>query len=266
MEAAVSIDVFCARPVNHWVAAGTAVVWCASEDLCGCSLFGAPDAEATSEIVRAFDAFHDAEMGPRFSVVLDASRVEKVDPAALPVLVQWLARERAELLKRVRLQVGVSPGGAAGKAIAEIVPLLGELHLYRVVASTAEAFRLVQPDGDALLEEVNAIAEHVLSIPTEIRRLRQLLAHDPSASVDHASRTLGISPRTLSRSLTDYGSAFNDEVKAARYTKACHLLESTDDDPRDIANAVGLSESTLNQLFKEKARITPSDYRDRSRT
>ncbi len=64
MEAAISIDAFCARPVNHWVAAGSAVVWCASEDLCGCAFFGTPDLLDAAETVRAFEAIHDAELGP----------------------------------------------------------------------------------------------------------------------------------------------------------------------------------------------------------
>lgn len=266
MEAAISIDAFCARPVNHWVAAGSAVVWCSTEELCGCAFFGTPDLADAAETVRAFEAIHDAEMGPRFSIVLDASRLQKIDAPVIPILVEWVGRNRAELLKRVRLQVGVAPSGAAGAALGPIVQSLGELHLYRVVDSVYEAFKLVAPGNDALVDEVNAITEHVLSVPINVRRLRQLLSNDSSSSVDQAARMLSLSPRTLQRELTDYGTAFNDEVKAARYTKACHLLESTDDDPRDIANAVGLSETTLNQLFKEKARITPSDYRNRSRS
>ncbi len=265
MEAAISIDAFCARPVNHWVAAGSAVVWCASEDLCGCAFFGTPDLLDAAETVRAFEAIHDAELGPRFSLVLDASRVQKIESVVVPIVVEWVGRNRSELLKRVRLQVGLVPPGAAGAALGPIVQALGELHLYRVVDSLYEAFNLVAPGNTTLVDEVTAITEHVMSVPVNVRRLRQLLANDSSSTVDQAARMLSLSPRSLARELTDHGTAFNDEVKAARYTKACYLLESTDDDPRDVANAVGLSEPTLNQLFKEKARIAPSDYRNRSR-
>ncbi|MBL8741579.1 MAG: hypothetical protein JNK04_10810, partial [Myxococcales bacterium] len=98
--------------MSHWVAAGTAVVWCASEELCGVSFFGSPDLLDAAETVRAFEAIHDAEMGPRFSLVLDASRLQKIDTVVVPILVEWVARNRSELLKRVRLQVGLAPHGA----------------------------------------------------------------------------------------------------------------------------------------------------------
>jgi hypothetical protein len=221
MEAAISIDAFCARPVNHWVAAGSAVVWCASEDLCGCAFFGTPDLLDAAETVRAFEAIHDAELGPRFSLVLDASRVQKIESVVVPIVVEWVGRNRSELLKRVRLQVGLVPPGAAGAALGPIVQALGELHLYRVVDSLYEAFNLVAPGNTTLVDEVTAITEHVMSVPVNVRRLRQLLANDSSSTVDQAARMLSLSPRSLARELTDQGTAFNDEVKAARDTKAC---------------------------------------------
>jgi transcriptional regulator GlxA family with amidase domain len=92
------------------------------------------------------------------------------------------------------------------------------------------------------------------------------VTNDASVTLEQAARSLDLSTRGLNRSLSEIGSTFNDEVKNIRFSKACYLLEITDDDPATIANSVGLTEASLNQLFKEKVRTTPMGYRDQVRS
>jgi len=266
MESAPTIDTFCQRPVNRWVAAGSSVVFCFSDELLGCVLWGNPSAEEATETLRAFDALRHGDIAPRFNLLVDASRLEGMSGAAEGLLAQWVLDRRADLLKRVRLQALIESAKVPASKFRELAAALGELPLYRAVKTLREAAALVLPQSADFPMQLDAIAEGSLVVPTEVRRLRQYLAHDTSATLDQAARALGLSARGLNRTMTEVGSNFHDEVKAARFRKACYLLEETDDDPMAIANAVGLNEPSLNQLFKEKARITPSDYRDRARS
>ncbi len=266
MQSAPTIDTFCQRPVHRWVAAGSSVVFCFSEELLGFVLWGNPSAEEAAETLRAFDAIKHPDVAPRFNVLIDASRLEGLVGAAEGLLAQWVLDQRADLLKRVRLQALIESPKVGANKFRELAAALGELPLYRAVKTLREAAALVLPQVQDFPMELDAIAEGSLVVPTEVRRLRQYLAHDTSTTLDMAARALGLSSRGLNRAMTEVGSNFHDEVKAARYRKACYLLEETDDDPMAIANAVGLNETSLNQLFKEKGRITPSDYRDRARS
>jgi AraC-like DNA-binding protein len=159
----------------------------------------------------------------------------------------------------------VRPQKARESKLRELGAALGALPPSRVVGTLREALFGLGASEDAAAE-IDACTEGLRVIPSDVRRLRQLLTNDASVTLEQAARSLDLSTRGLNRSLSEIGSTFNDEVKNIRFRTACYLLEITDDDPATIANAVGLAEASLNQLFKEKARTTPMGYRDQVRS
>lgn len=265
MENAPSIELFFVQPVGFWVAAANAVVVAPADDLIVISLWGKSTPDQTLETLRALEVYKKEMISPRFNVVIDGSRLEAVVPGCEGLLAEWVGRERSELLKRVRSMGVVESRTAPAQKLRELAAALGELPLHRVVGSLPEALAFVNAKEE-LAYEINAFAEGTLMVPAEVRKLRQLLANDGSMTLEQAARALDLSTRGLNRTLSEVGSAFNDEVKNARFRKACYLLEATDDDPAVIANAVGTNEAGLNQLFKEKTRSTAMAYRDQVRS
>ncbi|MBK6516514.1 MAG: helix-turn-helix transcriptional regulator [Polyangiaceae bacterium] len=265
MENAPSTDLFFIQPVGYWTSAANCVVLCPKDDLIVVTVWGSSTPDQTAEALRALEVFKRDSISPRFNVLIDASRLEGLVVGSEGLLAEWVARHRAELLKRVRTMAVVESRTAPAQKLRELAAALGELPLHRVVGSLREALQFLSA-GEDVAYELDAIADGIKVVPAEVRKLRQLLANDGSMTLEQAARALDLSTRGLNRSLAEVGSAFNDEVKNARYRKACYLLEATDDDPGTIANAVGTNEAGLNQLFKEKARTTPMDYRDQARS
>lgn len=263
MENALTIERFCAEPVDRWVSAGSALVFALTDELVGLTLWGSAVAHEVSDTLRALDACKRHHIGPHFNLLIDASRFEGLDGATEQLLAGWVGRE-AELVQRVRRMAIVRPQRARESKLRELGAALGTLPMYRVVGTLGEALFALGGREDAAAE-IDACTEGLLVIPSDVRRLRQLLTNDASVTLEQAARSLELSTRGLNRSLSEIGSTFNDEVKNIRYRTACYLLEITDDDPATIANSVGLTEASLNQLFKEKARTTPMGYRDQVR-
>ena len=76
---------------------------------------------------------------------------------------------------------------------------------------------------------------------------------------------LGVSKFSLSRLFSKtFHSSFNQYVNEARLGYACQRIETTDDTLTEISMDSGFgSLRTFNRVFKEKYRLTPSEYRNK---
>ena len=74
---------------------------------------------------------------------------------------------------------------------------------------------------------------------------------------------LGVSKYVLSRLFSKtFHRNFNQYLNAARLNYACHRLENTRDSITNICLDSGFeSQRTFNRVFKERYKISPSDYR-----
>src|SRR5262249_11854477 len=142
MESAPTIDLFCIEPVEHWVSAGSGVVFAPTEEIVGGSLWGSPSPAEGTETLRALDVCKRSRIRPRFSVLMDASRLEGLQGAVEGVVAMWVGRE-AELLKRVRMMAIVKPTKAQENKLREFGAALGQLPASRVVATLREALKLL---------------------------------------------------------------------------------------------------------------------------
>lgn len=264
MRSAPSVAAFVADPVGRHCVAGTTLLWCATPSLGGVATWGAPDADATRKVVEAFAALWSPRLVSPITLVIDGRRIERLDPDALSLLIGWLEGHHEALGRRVLRQVGVISRGLMGLTLAGILPTLGQPYPFRVVETPEEAHRLVEsPEG--LAARVEALVDEAAGTSGPLRALRELLKRELTLSLPVAARTLGISPRSLQRTLGAHHTSFQRELRDARFSAACALLEGSDEKVSLVARRVGVTEDALVLLFRERAGTTPSEHRARHR-
>lgn len=263
LEPAPSLDAFVEDPVGRWIAAGTGITYAVSPSFAGTVAWGAPDAAATRAMVRSFEGVWAKTMSGSVDLVMDASRVERIDAGALATLIEWAVKWRHEVRRVVRQQIGVIRDGLPGIVLSGVLPAVGDTHPFRVMRDASEAHRALDPEhGVALWRELEGLVEGVSGLAPEVRALRDLLRLRCSDLVlAEAARALGLSTRSLQRALGAHGTTFQNELREARFTRAHELLTTTDEKVAVIAHAVGITESALAQLIRERVGCTPTELR-----
>ncbi|MBK7398051.1 MAG: helix-turn-helix transcriptional regulator [Myxococcales bacterium] len=261
MEPAASLAAFVQDPIGRYLVAGTSVVWCVSSTLGGATTWGAPDAETARQILAPYAALWSPSMAEEVDVLLDGRRIERIDPDALGVLLAWLGERRAATVRKVRQQVGVIAEGLMGITLSGILPTVGETHPFRVVTDLHEAHRRLGGDP-ALADEIECYVDQAIGTSIEVRRLRDLLrGQHVSIGVDDAARALNLSTRSLQRALNGAGTSFQRELRDARFAEASSLLVATSDKVATVAARVGITESALTQMFRDRTGKTPAEFR-----
>lgn len=242
-------------------------MWCASDVLCGCVAWGTPTPHDVEEMLAAFEGFRHPRFGTRFDVILDATRLVGVDARALDVLVTWLAENREELARRVRLQIGVIPAGIVGITMTGILPTLGSTHSFVIAHSPIDAFeRLAGERGRALCVALERIVDDVSNTPSWLVDLRAALRATPtSARLETIAKRLAMAPRTLQRLLGERGTAFQEELARTRFELARDALVRSDEKIEAIAASIGVSSRSVGTLVQRFAGCSPSELRDTSR-
>lgn len=93
-----------------------------------------------------------------------------------------------------------------------------------------------------------------------------LLRHG-DASLEHAARRLGISPRSLQRHLTGMGTSYSEMVAEVRLDTACHLLIESNQSIASIAFRLGYSGcSSFSRTFRRLMKVQPIVYRRQHKT
>jgi AraC-like DNA-binding protein len=264
MKAAGSPERFASDPLGHWVAGRSFIVWCFSRKLGGIAVWGRPVEADVEQIFSLVDAYH--RRAPGCDVVTDLSRVEAMSQGAFEVAVLAL-RERLELYRATPRHAIVRGTGMLAAATEGIFSLLKSGHNVRLFDVTREAFDWVrQPEGTAARAEIVAAVDRATSVPPEVRRLREFLfANLRSARIASAARALGLSERTLHRTLKAARTGFRAELNRVRVDEARRLLAESDEKIDAIARAVGFaSHAHLATAFKRLTGETPSSYRARA--
>lgn len=255
---------FLDAPVGHYTITGSSFVWCSSPTLCGTLLWGQQPEAETSAILRIFDQYK-RHMAGTFDIILDTRGVEQVDPRALGLLFSWLIANREGLRSCIRLQANVIREGPIGFLLTGLLPVAGWTHPYRLFTDPTEAFRAIPGAGDPLCAEVESIADRIRGVPRELRTMRAFLEERVDATLEDASKALGVSSRSLQRILTRHGTSFHRELTEARFALAQELLRSSDQKLAAISARVGISERSLTLLFRAKMGLTPAEWRKQHR-
>lgn len=213
--------------------------------------------------MKPFAALWAPTMADQVDVILDTSLVERVEPSAVEAVISFVVAHGARLAGRVRQQIGVVRRGIDGATLSGIVPMVGHALPFRIVDDPRDAYRLILgEDGDALCAEVRALVDTASQVPPVIRALREVMrSRAPSIDLAAGARAVGVSARSLQRTLGEHGTSFRAELRDVRFAEACAALATGDEKIAAIASRLGLSENALTQLFRERVGQTPGEYR-----
>lgn len=252
-------------PIGKYTCTGSCVVWVASPNLVGWHIWGRPDEDETRTILQVMNTY--MKLAAPFDVIADTRGVEVINPIALPLLASWVIQNRVELKARIRLQANVIRRDPIGFLLMGVIASVGDMHPFETYTDPVEAFRTVAGDaGVAICEEVEQIVQGVHQTPHELQQLRVLLSTRLDLAIRPAAKELSMSPRSLQRVLSRYGTSFHDEQSNARFTAAKTLLGASDVKISSVASRVGWSERTLTVVFRAKTGLTPADWRKKENT
>lgn len=148
--------------------------------------------------------------------------------------------------------------------------LMGEMGLLEGVARLAAMFRLMGVFATASPADQRVLASHDVVPPQGINEdfiehILQRLYSTPEnpVTMGELARDAGMSISTFSRTFTRAtGQGFSETARKLRITKACHLLENTDDPIARVAALSGFTNlSHFNRQFRREYGVTPSQYR-----
>lgn len=88
MRPAKSTDDFMRAPAGTWVTSGTTLLWCHSPTLFGLVCWGSPNEHEAAAMLRILEAY--PVLAPRFDALIDGSAIDRVEPPALEVLLNWM--------------------------------------------------------------------------------------------------------------------------------------------------------------------------------
>lgn len=139
---------------------------------------------------------------------------------------------------------------------------LGQLHEIEEITRWFKT-KVIQPFIDDISQKQSLHMRSVVEKAAEI--LQQQYQMD--ISLDYCADLLKISPFILSKMFKEVmGINFIDYLTAIRLDKARELLRDTDLKISEVAERVSYQHSYFNRLFKKQEGVTPSQYRDMSRT
>lgn len=248
-------------PVGRYFAGRQSAVFVAAPAVRGCIVWSRPDIEDVASTIALARELCARRPSPHVAL-LDARRLEALDPIVFPLLVEDAVRGRAERLAIVRPE-GLLATVAHGFFSVVTVP-----YPVRVFTELADALRWLTPEVPSSLalelEELRgALAIRPLLVELRAAVQRRL----PHAELDRVAADLGLSVRTLQRRLMELGTTWQKEVAAVRVVAA--QIGMLDPEPSranltQIAYEVGCSSPAhLSALFRKETGMTPSEWRSR---
>ena len=237
---------------DGWYAAPGIVVW-RVDGIDGSTFWGhvtVAQLEAAFERVR-----HYAESGCTrpVDVVSDLAAMTSVDVAVYPRMAELVTELVPRVVAPIRRHVVIVPDGMIGATAA------GFLHLH-----TEHVWQIVADPGSAIGEEVAARVDAVVGPAREADLVTALRARLGGGTLPAAAKALGVTPRSLQRSLRGAGTSFRAVVEEQRIAEACRLLEQTDLKVEAIAREVGFqSLSGFVRSFRRVVGCSPHERRMR---
>jgi AraC-like DNA-binding protein len=234
--------------------------------LAGVALFGAPDEDDLSALTRLL-RLELAAGAPRHVSLVDAHRIERVDPMAFAALQRYVDEHRTRLVDQVERLAIVRPAGVLGATVSGFFHVAVPPYPVGVFDGAREALDFLdEPDEGFLAELDRALADATCS-PSWLVTLRKKLDSRPGRlAIEDAAKTLAMSVRTLQRQLKTAGTTYQREVAASQVRVAERLLRETSSSLGAVAVEIGcVSQQHFSTLFKRLTGESPSTYRTRTR-
>jgi AraC-like DNA-binding protein len=253
---------FLRQPAGQLVAGRTWIHFCAHARLFGVVFFGQPNEADMVALARSLVV----ELGPGVEAhgsLVDASRLERVDPGAFEVLLAYVREHRAALEARVTRLALVRPQGVEGAVVAGFYPVSGAPYPVQLFEDAAEALAWLGEPGASLAGELAEHASAASGTSPLLAALRALLMRRMvDLTLEDACRALSVSERTLQRRLQDAGTTFQAELGTARLEEAKRRMAVSDAPLTAIALDLGFpSLQHFSAVFRKATGQSPSAWR-----
>jgi AraC-like DNA-binding protein len=251
-------------PVGAALASRCFVYFCAREDLCGFALWGRPSGEDLEALERVL-VIELGEDFPAHVSLVDASRLEGVDPNAFGVLHTYVARNRARLAEQVHRLAIIPPPGVAGATVAGFFYVAEPPYPVEIARDPRAGLAWLGARDDGFLEALGGLVTGAMGAPPFLFSLRRLLDTRPGkVSLEEAARALGLSARSLQRRLREASSTYQLELARSQVRAAEVLLRESNASLTAIAFEVGCATPQhFSALFRRINGESPSAWRMR---
>lgn len=259
----VDLPTLLADPIGPWWGSSGVVFWWARPDVRLLAFFGAPDDRDVDGLIAAMRAQLAPGVAAHRSYV-DARQVTRVDPAPFGRFAAFMAETREDFAARIPASAIVADGPFVAAISAGYQRVAGVAFPSSVHATPASAaVWLDLHDGEALIAGLEARVAWMRTGGDLTTRLRRRLAADPRVAdlAAHAAG-LGVSTRTLQRTLQERGTTFQGELLAARIARAKALLQDPAHKVLTVALEVGFEkEQSFAEAFRRVEGVTPTAWR-----
>jgi AraC-like DNA-binding protein len=239
-------------------------VWSRSESLWGTAVWGKPAEPDLRALIELWD--FQLQSTSSVDMVLDVAGIESVTAASFEVGVEFLRTRLSRLTRKTRRFALILPSGMFRAAIAGSFWLARPKFKWRTFSGLEGALSWLNR-ADAW--QVQAELEHELRVRSSqtVESLRRVLVESPGRSLRHAAHALGVSQRTLQRTLREAHTSFRAESARAQVEAAESLLLDPTLKVAAIAREVGFSSlASFATAFRRFTGETPSAWRSRQRS
>jgi AraC-like DNA-binding protein len=255
-------------PGRRYATGDNLMLWRTRPDLCGLVLWGRMSFDEVRLLERIFDDSKRRDIAAPCDFILDTRHLHGLDAALYEGLTHAASRRLPDIRRRIRRHALLRSSGLIGAAVSGFYVALDVEIEWRVFTALAPALGwLDEPHPDALAARLDRLVMEAVSESSLADRLRAVIAgySGGSMSLEDVSRSLGMSPRTLQRTLAAVGTSFRDEVHRARLAMSRKLLLETDDKIAAIAHRIGFStEANFITFFRRSTGESPAAWRRRS--
>jgi AraC-like DNA-binding protein len=232
------------------------------------SIWGRPT-EADAAFLTQAIAGELTPGSPTHASFVDLRALRTIDPAPFEHFVEFMASKREALARVITRSALVHGRGVAASTAAGYVRLIGEPFESAIFEDGLAALRWVGygTDAESILSELTERRRDAADTPSLVARLRvELAATHRDATLASTSRRLGVSTRSLQRSLLHAGTSYHAERQRARIDAARRRLVERDETLEVVAWEVGYRKlQTFNEAFEEVTGERPRAWRDRHR-
>lgn len=260
MKCAANLASFVDRPVPYYFSGECFVVWAYRDDLVGTIVWGAPTEHDLEALCRVWE--HTRVMRGPFDVITDFRRVRAFHPLTFEVLARYVERRRDEYLAKIRAHAQIIPDGAVGATVAGFNVVVEQNKSWFLARDLAEAVaRLGRTDAPEVIAALEALAAQMQNEPALLAQLRTALEENPALDAPDAARLLGLSLRTMQRSLGELETSFLDVRDRVRVLLAQRLLAESGHKAEVIARRIGLEsrEGLWRLLRRHGVALSPDD-------
>jgi AraC-like DNA-binding protein len=266
LERAPDIERFLRAPIGRYVQGDGWLCFYATPHLSGVVIWGMVVASEVARAMTIPPAMHRCGTPPRVGLI-DARRVEKVEPDAFQVAARYVIEHQATIASLIERVAILHAPGLMSSVADGFFSMVGPQYEVRTFTDSAEAVQwLAVPDASGVLGEVDRICASVEegALRRELGMLLSRALHEPEPprGVAAYAKALGLSVRSLQRRLGEAGTSFRQELALARVARAQELLSTTKLSIAEVGFQVGCSsEQQFSHLFRRITGESPARWR-----